>query len=891
MTNVPKDRLLLVADSVELMQQITQELGDAYSIESRLIKGTDQISGIFDDHCASLVIYAGDLLTIPAGLSEIKTFRKSKPTPVLLVGNLSSQQLVKLIKFGASEYLESTAIHLLKDKISELLDEVENKNAFTEYRYRIMVQEGADLMCILDPKGNFLFASESSYRMLKLPKGHFECKNAFRMIHPEDLAELKEAFSTLKNIKRIQLPRLRFAGDAGRWHWIEATAINLHDDPYIGGIVVNGRDISLQVKQENQLQLTNERYRYVVKATQDHIYDWDLTSNSNKRVGTSLRTLFGYTNMEAEQDPGFWYQKVHPEDREEVYGTLKDKLADPNHQLCDYTYRFRKADGSYAVVYDKGYILRDADGKAIRLIGSVRDITQTHREALQKDLSQKLTELLSKPESLRINLEKVLNALNEFSGAGIGEIWLKSYDRDKLNLIARYGIALDAQPLEETQPICLTDTDGLPGAVHENKKTVLVDIRMSTCPKAPEAISQGLITAVGIPIPYQGEIAGSVVFYTSRDLEHFKSIQPILENVISLVAPVLMQKKKEDDLNKFFTLSPDMLCVVGLDGYLKKINPAFQNISGYSRKELLSQPFTNFIYPSDADKLMDEFKNFQSGSALEAFFELRFVAKDLTVKWLSWNVKAVLEENLLYAVAKDVTAVREQRQELSNAVQQTLEKERARFGRELHDGLVQMLVGTKINLKHFFTSMEAGTIKPKILSQSIDYLDHCIEEARTISHGLLSVTLRKYGLSTALDEIAQKMTATSGVSITYKDLLPTSFSLSKDQELQLYRIAQEATTNALKHANATCIDISLQSDAESLELIIKDNGTGINSSGKAGGTGMRNMQARTDHMGGRIHFESLKSGGLQVTVVIQLDASPTNSSSDALEGLKLPPDL
>ncbi|RED99418.1 sensor histidine kinase [Marinoscillum furvescens] len=891
MTDELNPRLLLIAESEDVMRCITQQIGHAYTIESKLISTASQLTTALLNINAALVIYSGHFLTLPKGLSELKAFRKAKPTPLIFIGDLSSQQLVNLIKAGASDYLENAHIDQLQQKIETVLKEATNRSHFHEYRYRAMVQEGADLMSILDTQGNFLFVSESSYRILKYPPGHFECKNAFKMIHPDDLPELKEAFTSVTQVKRIQLPRFRFAGHLGRWHWIEATAINLQNDPYIGGIVVNGRDITVQVQQEKQIQLSNERYRYVVKATHDHIYDWDLIKNANKRVGTSLRTLFGYTNIEAEQDANFWYERVHPEEREQIYATLKAKLEDPTQQLCDYTYKFKKADGSYAVVYDRGYIIRNEKGKATRLIGAVRDITTEHREQTQKDLSQQLTDILSKPSSLHTNLELALNKLLTFSGAQLGEVWLKSYDEEKLNLIARQGIILDDQPLEETEPICLTQTDGIPGAVYHSQSTIFLDIRMSTCPKAPAAIQKGLVTAVGLPIPYRDKIVGSFVFMTPFDLDHFKAIRQILENVIAQIAPVLMQKKKEDDLNKFFNLSPDMLCVVGLDGYLKKVNPAFQKISAYSDEELLTQPFTNFVYPADADKLWDELKRIKSGHSRESFFESRFVTKNGAIKWLSWNVKVVMEEKLMYAVAKDVTLLREQQKALSNAVQQTLEKERARFGRELHDGLVQMLVGTKINLKHFYTTLKTDAPKPKILTQSIDYLDHCIEEARTISHGLLSVTLRKYGLGTALEEIAHKMAAKSaGIQITYHDLLPESTKLTTDQELQLYRIAQEATTNTLKHADATELNITLRSDAETLELVISDNGKGIDHNTQTGGTGMRNMQARADHMGGHIFFKNKKSGGLEITVVIQIDTH-TPATLDALEGLKLPPDL
>ncbi len=119
------------------------------------------------------------------------------------------------------------------------------------------------------------------------------------------------------------------------------------------------------------------------------------------------------------------------------------------------------------------------------------------------------------------------------------------------------------------------------------------------------------------------------------------------------------KKQLEDDLNRFFSLSPDMFCIAGLDNYLKQINPAFEEILGYTKAELLAKPFFDFIHPDDVATTLGEMDQLSQGVKTIAF-ENRYRIKDGSYKWLQWN--AIFYEQLIYAVARDITK-RKQAQE------------------------------------------------------------------------------------------------------------------------------------------------------------------------------------------------------------------------------------
>jgi PAS domain S-box-containing protein len=117
---------------------------------------------------------------------------------------------------------------------------------------------------------------------------------------------------------------------------------------------------------------------------------------------------------------------------------------------------------------------------------------------------------------------------------------------------------------------------------------------------------------------------------------------------------VLRRRRAERQVDDIFDLSPDLLCVAGLDGYFKRVNPAFEHTLGYGAAELLSHPLLDFVHPDDRDRTARVVAAMSEGRRV-AQFENRYVRADGTVRWLEWNTRAMPEEGLMYAAARDVT--------------------------------------------------------------------------------------------------------------------------------------------------------------------------------------------------------------------------------------------
>jgi PAS domain S-box-containing protein len=119
--------------------------------------------------------------------------------------------------------------------------------------------------------------------------------------------------------------------------------------------------------------------------------------------------------------------------------------------------------------------------------------------------------------------------------------------------------------------------------------------------------------------------------------------------------PARFNPPPESDLREFIDLSLNLLCIAGTDGYFKHVNPAWETTFGYTREELLSRPFLEFVHPDDREATITEAANIASGRSTLTF-ENRYRCKDGSYKWLLWSAVVRAEKGLIYAIAADVTA-------------------------------------------------------------------------------------------------------------------------------------------------------------------------------------------------------------------------------------------
>jgi PAS domain S-box-containing protein len=149
--------------------------------------------------------------------------------------------------------------------------------------------------------------------------------------------------------------------------------------------------LELRRRSSAERRALTERFELVARATNDAIWDWDVRTGE-LWWNESFETLFGYRRAEIERDRSSWSNRVHPEDLARVKASLDGESARGSNAWSS-EYRFRRRDGSYADVLDRGYIIRDATGAAVRMVGAMMDVSERKRLEAQLRQSQKLEAL------------------------------------------------------------------------------------------------------------------------------------------------------------------------------------------------------------------------------------------------------------------------------------------------------------------------------------------------------------------------------------------------------------------------------------------------------------------------------------------------------------------
>jgi PAS domain S-box-containing protein len=134
---------------------------------------------------------------------------------------------------------------------------------------------------------------------------------------------------------------------------------------------------------EEQVRISNDRYILATRATNEAIWDWDIKTDV-LYWGEGFYSLFGYRSDEKVNTFKFWESHIHPEDQEKVKQGIEDFIRNQSAHLWIDEYRYQKADGSYAIVLNKGYLIHDSNGNTVRMVGSIEDVTEKKR--LEKKL-------------------------------------------------------------------------------------------------------------------------------------------------------------------------------------------------------------------------------------------------------------------------------------------------------------------------------------------------------------------------------------------------------------------------------------------------------------------------------------------------------------------------
>lgn len=193
----------------------------------------------------------------------------------------------------------------------------------------------------------------------------------------------------------------------GNWKWVRS----IGEGEFLNGkcIRVYGsfQDINEKKLAQQKMLENNERFSMVAKATNDLIWDWDIISGETIRMGSTFFENLGYHSNFSKTNKSLWLDFIHPDDLERVEKNRNIIFADPTKNYWEDQYRCKRADGSYAIVYDRGYIVRTSNGTAIKMIGSTQDISKIKQNEIE--LAQLNEQLTNQAKDLALSNKELEN--------------------------------------------------------------------------------------------------------------------------------------------------------------------------------------------------------------------------------------------------------------------------------------------------------------------------------------------------------------------------------------------------------------------------------------------------------------------------------------------------
>ena len=282
-------------------------------------------------------------------------------------------------------------------------------------------------------------------------------------------------------------------------------------------------------------------------------------------------------------------------------------------------------------------------------------------------------------------------------------------------------------------------------------------------------------------------------------------------------------RRSEHNLAIFFNQAPIGLIWLSAGGTILRANQAHLDLLGYTAEEYLGHSFAEFCgEPPRGRELLERL----AAKKTVRNFRLRGRCKDGSIRHVLVDAVSFWNEGQFHyssVFLRDIT----DRVKLEREILQASERESRRISHDLHDGLGQLLAGTA----HLASTLQkdlAAKSRPEArqLKRIGKLIYEAMTQARSLSHGLQPVEPESNGLMAALESLARRTQSLFHISCRFKCQRPI---LLADNAIatHLYRIAQEAITNSIKHGKAGRIEMSLAQTPERLTLAIKDNGAGL----------------------------------------------------------------
>ncbi len=556
-------------------------------------------------------------------------------------------------------------------------------------------------------------------------------------------------------------------------------------------------------KSSEDLRESTTRLRFALEAAQ--LGDWDLDlATKTARRNIQHDRVFGYDTLLPDWSYEIFLSRVHPDERQDIDRQFQHTLA--TNEDLDFECRVFWDDGSIHWIWITGNVYRDLEGNPIRLVGIIKEISD--RKVLQDALEQKAVEQ-----------EVLLDSIPAI-------VYYKDLEA-KYIAINRRGAEIINQPIAEITG--KTDYDFFPpeqatAFYNDDREVMDLGKPKRSIEEAVTGADGKIMWVITYKTPYfnpQGEVAG----------------------LVGITVDISDRKLAEIERDRFFTLSLDMLCICGFDGYFKRINPAFEKILGYTSKEILTKPFLDFVHPEDVAITITEVEKLATGTPT-TYFENRYQCLDGSYRWLAWTVFPVLEEGLMYAASHDITtrkaaeSEREKLLESEQAARATAEAANrmkdeflATLSHELRTplnamvGWIQLLRNRKFDETTTAKALETIDRNTKSLQQLIEDI---LDVSRIIT-GKIRLDFSSVELQPIVESAIETVkSAAEAKNIRLEFYVASGINRVQADASRLQQVLWNLLSNAVKFTpKGGQVEVRLEVQNSRVQICVSDSGQGI----------------------------------------------------------------
>jgi PAS domain S-box-containing protein len=465
-----------------------------------------------------------------------------------------------------------------------------------------------------------------------------------------------QAIEKLKPINNIVMGVHRPMHNDLVWLLVDAIPVfgDLNELLYV---ICSFNDITAQKKAEDSLKISNERFTYSSKATSDALWDWNMITDEII-VGESYSILFGH-QFENNIITGQEYQNfVHPEDREYYFASAEKAINTDVYRWTE-VYRYLKSDGTYAFIKDKAVIIRNDEGKAIRMIGAMQDITKEKK--LKDKLLQSEEQFKGAFENSAVGMALV-NTEGTYIEVNDRLCKMLGYSNQEMKYlkfqeITHYeDLTLDLDFKEKLDNGKISNFSSEKRFIHKNKSIIWAHMSVSVAKNDKNKIKYYIVQVIDITERKKIEEENKVL---TDENNRNKTVQlNEAKNMYRLLADNTV----------------DLVCLHNADTSFKYISPSIQNLLGYSSDELLGKFPLDYAHPEDKNYLQKKMEKFLTLKTDEPVIA-RFKKRNNEYIWIEIKTSLILENKVLVEIqtsSRDVTS----QKIAEKAIEKALSKER-----------------------------------------------------------------------------------------------------------------------------------------------------------------------------------------------------------------------